>query len=170
LQRLETRKAGGSRGIEAACARGFEDRGAHVVISYSRSEEQADAVLEAIRSFGGAADAVRADQSSPHEAVDLINAAADWIGHLDILVNNAAVATVGRIDAVFAQGELDRQLTVNYTSIVAAIRAAAKMMAPGGRIVNIGSVSQHEPAFLAWPTTLAARPPSRALRTEPPAI
>jgi 3-oxoacyl-[acyl-carrier protein] reductase len=130
---------GGSRGIGAACARGLAARGAHVVISYSRSEDQAREVVEAIIDAGGVAGAVRADQADPHEAVDLIKNVAHTLGRLDVLVNNAAVAAVGRIDGSFAQHELDRQVTVNYTSIVAAIRAAANVMTHGGRIVNIGS-------------------------------
>jgi NAD(P)-dependent dehydrogenase (short-subunit alcohol dehydrogenase family) len=130
---------GGSRGIGAACAHGLAARGAHVVISYSRSEHQAREVVEAIVHAGGIADAIRADQADPQAAVNLINNVARTLGRLDVLVNNAAVAAVGRIDGSFDQGELDHQLTVNYTSIVAAIRAAAALMTRGGRIVNIGS-------------------------------
>jgi NAD(P)-dependent dehydrogenase (short-subunit alcohol dehydrogenase family) len=130
---------GGSRGIGAACAHGLAARGAHVVISYSRSEHQAREVVEAIVHAGGIADTIRADQADPHAAVNLINNVARTLGRLDVLVNNAAVAAVGRIDGSFDQRELDHQLTVNYTSIVAAIRAAAALMTRGGRIVNIGS-------------------------------
>ena len=61
------------------------------------------------------------------------------LGRLDVLVNNAAIAVVGPIDKSPPQAELDRQLTVNYVSVVAAIRAAADVMTDGGRIVNIGS-------------------------------
>jgi 3-oxoacyl-[acyl-carrier protein] reductase len=60
-------------------------------------------------------------------------------GRLDILVNNAAVAVLGPVDAPAPDAALDRQLRVNYTSIVAAIRAAARMLPEGGRIINIGS-------------------------------
>ena len=130
---------GGSRGIGAACAHGLAARGAHVVISYSRSEHQAREVVEAIVRAGGVADAIRADQADPQAAADLISNVARTLGRLDVLVNNAAVAAVGPIDSSFDQRELDHQLTVNYTSIVAAIRAAAAVMTRGGRIVNIGS-------------------------------
>ena len=130
---------GGSRGIGAACARGLAARGANVVISYSRSENQAREVVEAIIRAGGVADAIRADQADPQAAVNLISNVARTLGRLDVLVNNAAVAAVGRIDGSFDQRELDRQLTINYTSIVAAIRGAATVMTRGGRIVNIGS-------------------------------
>jgi NAD(P)-dependent dehydrogenase (short-subunit alcohol dehydrogenase family) len=130
---------GGSRGIGAACAHGLAARGAHVVISYSKSEHQARKVVETIVRAGGVADAIQADQADPHAAANLISNVAHTRGRLDVLVNNAAVAAVGRIDGSVDQRELDRQLTVNYASIVAAIRAAAALMTRGGRIVNIGS-------------------------------
>ncbi len=130
---------GGSRGIGAACARGLADRGAGVVISYSRSEDEANDVVTTIVNSGGIATAMRADQSVPHEAVDLITNVAHAFGRLDILINNAAVATLGRIGAPYSQDDLERQLTINYASIVAAIRAAAAVMTRGGRIVNVGS-------------------------------
>jgi NAD(P)-dependent dehydrogenase (short-subunit alcohol dehydrogenase family) len=97
---------GGSRGIGAACARGLAARGAHVVISYSRSEHQAREVVEAIVRAGGVADAIRADQADPHAAVSLISNVARTLGRLDVLVNNAAVAAVGRIDG---RSRVDRE-------------------------------------------------------------
>ena len=130
---------GGSRGIGAACARGLANAGARVVITYSRSHEQAQAVVDAILAQGGRAEALRADQADPEHAAKMIARVAHRCGRLDILVNNAAVAVVGRIDDSAAQSALDRQLTVNYVSVAAAIRVAAAVMSDGGRIVNIGS-------------------------------
>src|SRR5579862_9291385 len=85
---------GGSRGIGAACARGLVDRGAQVAISYSRSEDRANDVVTTIVNSGGTATVMRADQSIPQEAVDLITNVAHAFGRLDILINNAAVATL----------------------------------------------------------------------------
>jgi 3-oxoacyl-[acyl-carrier protein] reductase len=130
---------GGSRGIGAACARALASAGARVVITYSRSREQAEAVVDAILTTGGLAQAVRADQADLAQAAQLIRGVAEEWGRLDILVNNAAVAVVGPIGQSRPQSELDHQLTVNYISIVAAIRAAAPLMTDGGRIINIGS-------------------------------
>jgi 3-oxoacyl-[acyl-carrier protein] reductase len=130
---------GGSRGIGAASARGLASAGARVVISYSRSHEQAEAVVEGILARGGLAQAVRADQANLEQATQLIRRVAGEWGRLDILVNNAAIAIVGPIGQSPPQSELDRQLKVNYISVVAAIRAAAPLMSDGGRIINIGS-------------------------------
>jgi 3-oxoacyl-[acyl-carrier protein] reductase len=130
---------GGSRGIGAACARALARAGARVVITYSCSREQAEAVVDAILSEGGLAQAMRADQADLAQATQLIRGVAEQWGRLDVLVNNAAVAVVGPVGQPLPQAELDRQLTVNYVSIAAAIRAAAPLMTDGGRIINIGS-------------------------------
>jgi NAD(P)-dependent dehydrogenase (short-subunit alcohol dehydrogenase family) len=130
---------GGSRGIGAACARGLAEAGVRVVISYSRSHEQATAVVDSIVADGGEARALVADQADPSQAAELVRQVARELGRLDVLINNAAIAVVGTIDKSPPQAELDRQLTVNYVSVVAAIRAAAEVMGDGGRIVNIGS-------------------------------
>jgi 3-oxoacyl-[acyl-carrier protein] reductase len=130
---------GGSRGIGAACARALAGAGARVVITYSRSHEQAQAVVDGILAKGGLAQAVCADQADLKQATQVIRRVGEEWGRLDILVNNAAIAVVGPIGQSPPQSELDRQLTVNYISVVAAIRAAASLMTDGGRIINIGS-------------------------------
>ena len=90
--------------------------------------------------MGVRAKAVGADQADPATASAVVRQVADEFGRLDILVNNAAVAVLGPIDApVPDDAALDRQVRVNYTSIVAAIRAAAHVLPEGGRIINIGS-------------------------------
>jgi NAD(P)-dependent dehydrogenase (short-subunit alcohol dehydrogenase family) len=60
---------------------------------------------------------------------------------LDILVNNAGIAVPGkRIDeADVDNAALDRQWTINTLGVVANIRAAAKVLPDGGRIISIGS-------------------------------
>jgi 3-oxoacyl-[acyl-carrier protein] reductase len=129
---------GGSRGIGAATALRLADDGADVAISYNASPDRADAVIEQLKSKGVRAAAFRADQGEPEQAAGLIRDVLSEFGHLDILVNNAAITVNAPIDTPDV-AELDRQHAVNYTGIVAGIREAIKHMGDGGRIINIGS-------------------------------
>jgi NAD(P)-dependent dehydrogenase (short-subunit alcohol dehydrogenase family) len=131
---------GGSRGIGAAVARALAAAGADVAITYLNSRQAAEHVAAEIRARGVRARSVQADQADPAAASAVVRQVADEFGRLDILVNNAAVAVLGPIDSPASDDTaLDRQVRVNYTSIVAAIRAAARVLPEGGRIINIGS-------------------------------
>jgi 3-oxoacyl-[acyl-carrier protein] reductase len=117
---------GGSRGIGAAVARALAGAGADVAITYLNSRQAAENVAAQIRAMGVRARSVQADQADPAAASAVVGQVAEEFGRLDILVNNAAVAVLGPIDGPAPDDTaLDRQVRVNYTSIVAAIRAAA---------------------------------------------
>ena len=131
---------GGSRGIGAASALALADEGADVAISYSSSADQAEAVVAQLEAKGVRAAAFQADQSDAAQAAGLIHSVIQQFGKLDILVNNAGVTVAAPIDSEFANtAAFDRQLAINYTSVVAAIRAAFPLLPDGGRIVSISS-------------------------------
>ncbi|GGL30585.1 SDR family NAD(P)-dependent oxidoreductase [Nocardia jinanensis] len=130
---------GGSRGMGAASALALADEGADVAISYSSSADQAEAVVADLEAKGVRAAAFRADQSDAAQAAGLVHSVVQQFGTLDILVNNAGVTVAGPIDSELDESALDRQLAINYTSVVAAIRAAYPLLPDGGRIVNISS-------------------------------
>ncbi|NYI67494.1 SDR family NAD(P)-dependent oxidoreductase [Spelaeicoccus albus] len=131
---------GGSRGVGAATALALAEEGANVAISYSSSTDRAEAIVAEMEAKGVRAAAFRADQADARQAVGLINSVAQRFGRLDVLVNNAGISVRGPIDSESDDASaVDRQLAVNYTSVVAAIRAAFPLMPEGGRIVSITS-------------------------------
>jgi 3-oxoacyl-[acyl-carrier protein] reductase len=131
---------GGSRGLGTAIAHALADEGADVAISYVASADKAREVERDLEGRGVRAVALRADQASPAESEGLINGVVERFGRLDILVNNAALSIPGLVGDPDADVvALDRQWAVNVTGVVAAIRAAARVMADGGRIISIGS-------------------------------
>ena len=131
---------GGSRGIGAATARQLADQGANVVISYSSSTTQADAVVKELKAKGVEAAAIKADQANPKEVEGLISSVVKQFGHLDILVNNAAVFETGGLgDPATNVEKLDRQWAINVGGLVAAVRAAAPHLKAGARIISVGS-------------------------------
>src|SRR5687768_13097579 len=83
---------GGSRGIGAAtCILGAE-RGYAVVVNYTSNVDAAERVCARIHQQGGEAVAVRGDVSQP-EDVEHIFKAADRLGPVTALVNNAGIVT-----------------------------------------------------------------------------
>lgn len=132
---------GGSRGLGAATALALADEGADIAISFVASEEKAAKVVREVEAKGVRAKAFRADQGEPKQSAPLVQAVVAHFGKLDILVNNAAIALQGhRIDDPAIDNEaMDRQWAINVAGVVANIRAAAKVLPDGGRIISVGS-------------------------------
>lgn len=134
---------GGGRGIGAATAVMAAERGHAVVINYHSRVDAAESVASAINSKGGKAIAVPGDVSIP-EDVEEIFSAADRIGRLAGLVNNAGVVDqAARVDEMTAQ-RLARVFAVNVTGSFLCAGAAIRRMSTklggkGGAIVNVGS-------------------------------
>jgi 3-oxoacyl-[acyl-carrier protein] reductase len=139
---------GASKGIGAGIAEDLAREGASVVVNYSSSREQADAVVKRIKSAGGAAKAVRADVSKPAEAQQLVKAAVAEYGKVDILVNNAGVYEFQPLESI-TEKHFDRMFDLNVRGLVFATQAAVGAFGDsGGSVINIGSVASH----LAPPT------------------
>ena len=80
---------GASRGVGAAIADALADEGAAVVVNYRRSAEKAEGVAAGIRGRGGRALACRADVTDEAAVRQMVERAADELGAVDVLVNNA---------------------------------------------------------------------------------
>jgi NAD(P)-dependent dehydrogenase (short-subunit alcohol dehydrogenase family) len=134
---------GGSRGIGAATSLLAAARGYAVIVNYAGNVEAAEAVVSRIHAEGGSAVAARGDVASP-EDVEHIFAAADRLGPLGGLVNNAGIigrtARVEEMDAA----RIARILAVNVTGSFLCAAAAIKRLSTrhggqGGAIVNVTS-------------------------------
>ncbi|OLN26427.1 Oxidoreductase, short chain dehydrogenase/reductase family [Desulfovibrio sp. DV] len=139
---------GGSRGIGAATALILAEKGAHVAVSYAASADKAEAVVRKLAALGVDAAAFKADQADPAQVRGLIADVVARFGRLDILVNNAGVLALGRLDDPSVDPDaLARQYAVNIGGVTTAIRAAAPVMADGGRIIIVGSCVASRAAF-----------------------
>jgi NAD(P)-dependent dehydrogenase (short-subunit alcohol dehydrogenase family) len=115
---------GASRGLGVAIAHALAAEGADVAISYVSSAEKAAAVVTSLKSLGVRAHAFQADQGDSTQAGRLIHQVHEHFGHLDILVNNAAIAIQGKTidDPTIDNSALDRQWAINVGGVVAGIR------------------------------------------------
>ena len=78
---------GGARRIGAAICRALAARGAVVAVHYHHSEAEAVALG---RELANGTLTVRGDLSQPAEREWIFREVAEWLGRVDILVNNAA--------------------------------------------------------------------------------
>lgn len=132
---------GGSRGIGAATALELATNGADIAISYVASPDKAAAVVKKLQDLGVRAEAFQADQSDAMQVTDLVKKVVQQFGRLDVLVNNAGVFVTGGVGSPENDmAALDRQYAVNVFGVISAIRAAAPLLADGGRIITVGSM------------------------------
>lgn len=137
---------GASRGIGRAIALSLAKAGADVAITYEKSAEKAQAVVEEIRALGRKGHAVQADSGQAEAIVRAVNETADALGGLDILVNNAGIARGGPLESM-SLADIDAVIGVNIRGVVIATQAALAHLGQGGRIINIGSCLANRVAF-----------------------
>ncbi len=133
---------GGSRGIGRGIAIELGKRGAKVVVNYNTSADAANDVVEVIKQSGSDAVAVQGDVSQYSAAQNLIKAATDFGGRLDILINNAGT-TRDMLLAMMPETDWDLVISMNLKSAYNCSKAALKpmMRQKYGRMVNISSIS-----------------------------
>ena len=138
---------GASSGLGKAIAETFAAEGAKVVLAARRKEVLAE-ITAAINSTGGVALEVAADVTKETDVANLFAEAKRAFGRVDIVVNNAGVASATPVDEISLQ-YWNEVLAVNLTGPFLMSREAVKVMKAqspqGGRIINIGSVSQKTP-------------------------
>lgn len=134
---------GGGRGIGAATSRLAAARGYAVAVFYRDNAGAANAVVADIEALGGHALAVQVDVAN-EAAVVAGFAAADALGRITLLVNNAGV--VGRMSRVqdIDAAMVDEVMRVNITGSLISAREAVRRMSTrmggaGGSIVNVSS-------------------------------
>jgi len=130
---------GGSRGIGAAIVKRLARDGLDVAFTFANSSQAAESVSKDVLELGRRAIALRADSEDAEAVRDAIDAAAEDLGGLDVLVYNAGILMPGSIES-YPLETFDRMVAVNVRSVFCAIQAAAKVMTGAGRIIVIGSI------------------------------
>ncbi len=132
---------GSSRGLGKAMAEEFGRNGYRVAVHFVSSEGPARAVVDAIRTAGGEAEAFGADVADAAACQALVKAVVERFGALDVLVNNAGI-TRDTLALRMKDDDWRAVLDTNLSSAFYLARAALRGMlrAGFGRIVNISSV------------------------------
>ncbi|WP_018755738.1 SDR family NAD(P)-dependent oxidoreductase [Paenibacillus terrigena] len=131
---------GGGSGIGEAIARLFAAQGAKVVIA-DWNEKEAVRVADELTSIGQYATAVKADVSNEEDVRALIEETLNKFGHLDVIVNNAAVILPKFLEDIELD-EWDRLLNINLKSVFLMIKhSLAELRKTRGTIVNMASLN-----------------------------
>ena len=152
---------GASRGIGAAVAQAFAAAGDRVAVHYGAARQAAEAVAASLAGDGHVV--VGADLGDPQAVRTMVTAAAEGLGGLDVLVNNAGVFMAHPITETTYeewQQAWHDTLAVNLLGAANAAWCAVPHMieAGGGRIVNVSSrgAFRGEPLSPAYGASKAA--------------
>jgi NAD(P)-dependent dehydrogenase (short-subunit alcohol dehydrogenase family) len=131
---------GSTRGIGAATAVLLAERGAHVLVT-GRDAPRGLAIVKTIQSAGGTAEFISAPLGSAQQCAELANYALVVAGRVDVLINNAAIASSGP-SATIAEGAFDACYALNVKVPYYLVCALAPGMVArgGGTIVNVSTM------------------------------
>ncbi len=137
---LENKKAvitGGGSGIGEAISVLFARQGACVHI-IELTEESSRSVVDKIKSEGRTVVTHACNVADQQEVIHVL----EKIGNIDILINNAGIAHIGRADNTL-QEDFDRVMSVNVKGVYNCIYAAIPRLrnSGGGVIINMASIA-----------------------------
>jgi glucose 1-dehydrogenase len=144
---------GSSKGIGRGIAVRLAQEGADVVINYNSDPAGAEEALAEVKALGRRGAVVRANLGAVADVERLVAEAAEALGGLDVLVNNAGIERHAAFWDVSEQ-DFDAVVDVNLKGVFFATQAFVRRCrqdAHGGKVINISSVHEE----LAFPNFAA---------------
>lgn len=162
---------GASSGIGEATAIHLSSLGALISLG-ARRKEKLESIVSRIREAGGHAEAFETDVMKRHDLEALIKGTVAAFGKVDVLINNAGIMPLSRIDALKFD-DWDRMIDTNIKGVLYGIGAVLPLMMKqkSGHIINVASVAGHRVPLNAGSavyssTKFAVRAISEGLRQE----
>src|SRR5438128_12625851 len=156
---------GASRGIGRGRASALAEAGAHVLVHYGRSAQDAQSLVAGIHAKGGRADAIKADLGTPDGATLLAREVRSIVGkRLDGLVSNAGISKAATIKDYTVE-DFDNLFATNVRSPFFLVQQLLPVLGEGSNIVVISSIGSHavvgnpgvdNPSILAYASTKGA--------------
>lgn len=131
---------GAAQGIGEAVARRLSADGFAVAIA-DLNLEKAQEVADSLNQNGGRAIAVKVDVSDQKAVSEAVASAADQLGDLNVIVNNAGVAPTTPIETITPE-MFDKVYHINVAGIIWGMQAATEQFRKrghGGKIINAAS-------------------------------
>jgi NAD(P)-dependent dehydrogenase (short-subunit alcohol dehydrogenase family) len=165
LQNKTALVTGASRGIGRATAVALAEAGAHVLVHYGRSAQEAESLVAGIQTKGGRANAIPADLGTPDGAALLAKQVRSIVGdRLDVLVLNAGISQAARI-ADYTVADFDNLFATNVRSPFFLVQQLVPVLGEGSNIIVISSAvartvvgkpGLENPSILAYASTKGA--------------
>ena len=165
LQNKTALVTGASRGIGRATATALAEAGAHVLVHYGRSTQEAESLVAEIRTKGGHADAISADLGTPGGASSLAEQVRSIIGNrLDILVLNAGISKAATIKDHKVE-DFDNLFATNVRGPFFLVQQLLPILVDGSNIIVVSSLGARavvgkpgvdSPSILAYASTKGA--------------
>src|SRR5580704_10364979 len=134
---------GASRGIGRATAVALAEAGAHVLVHYGRSTQDAESLVSGIHAKGGRADAVKADLGTADGATLLANEVRSIVGErLDVLVSNAGISKAATIENHTVE-DFDNLFATNVRGPFFLVQQLLPVLSEGSNIIVISSLGAH---------------------------
>jgi NAD(P)-dependent dehydrogenase (short-subunit alcohol dehydrogenase family) len=156
---------GASRGIGRATASALAEAGAHVLVHYGRSTQDAESLVAGIHASGGRADLIQADLGTADGATLLAREVRSIVGkRLDVLVSNAGISKAATIKDHRVE-DFDNLFATNVRSPFFLVQQLLPVFAEGSNIIVISSIGAHavvgkpgldNPSILAYASTKGA--------------
>ena len=157
---------GASRGIGRAIASALAEAGAHVLVHYGRSRQEAESLVACLHSKGGRADAIGADLLAPDGATLLAKQVRSILvgNRLDVLVLNAGISKAARI-ADYTVEDFDNLFAINVRSPFFLVQQLLPVLVEGSNVIVISSAQARtvagkpgleNPSLLAYASTKGA--------------
>ena len=165
LQNKTALVTGASRGIGRATALTLAEAGAHVLVHYGRSTQEAESLAAEIQTKGGRADVISADLGTPEGASLLAKQVRAIVGdRLDVLVLNAGISKLARI-ADHTIEDFDALFATNVRGPFFLVQQLLPVLGEGSSIIAISSAvartvvgkpGVENPSILAYASTKGA--------------
>ncbi len=156
---------GASRGIGRATASALANAGAHLLVHYGRSAQDAESLVAGILSKGGRANAIRADLGTPEGATLLAKEVRLIVGErLDVLVSNAGISKAATIKD-HTVTDFDNLFATNVRGPFFLVQQLLPILGEGSNIIVISSLGARavastpdldKPSILAYSATKGA--------------
>ena len=131
---------GASRGIGRATALALSDAGAHVLVHYGHSAQEAESLVAGIHSKGGRADTIKADLGTPDGATLLAKEVRSIVGErLNVLVSNAGITKAATIKDHTVE-DFDNLFATNVRSPFFLVQQLLPILGEGSNIIVISSL------------------------------